>query len=292
VACHISIIIPTYKSTDLLKKCLALIEQQTYKKELFEVIVVNNDPDNALVLPSYNINLTVYLEKKKGSYAARNAGVNKAKGEILVFTDDDCMPSVNWLEEIDSWYSQERYQEKCSSILVGQVDMVHSEGTEARRWNVWECYDYLFGINQDIYAKRNEGATANLSVSRRIFDDLGGFNDQMLSGGDGDFCQRAFKSGYSIKYDPSILVRHPLRGTGEAIKLKLKRLVGGKFKKNKYKSAVLSFAPPLVRLAIVFRKKAPLNVKLKASCCLFYLKGYQVVYYFKLLLGFSEFERR
>ncbi|MRJ45158.1 glycosyltransferase [Idiomarina loihiensis] len=292
MACHISIIIPTYKSTDLLKKCLALIEQQTYKKELFEVIVVNNDPDKALVLPSYNINLTVYLEKKKGSYAARNAGVNKAKGEILVFTDDDCMPSVNWLEEIDSWYSHERCQEKCSSILVGQVDMVHSEGIEAHRWNVWECYDYLFGINQDIYAKRNEGATANLSVSRRVFHDLGGFNDQMLSGGDGDFCQRAFKSGYSIKYDPSILVRHPLRGTGEAIKLKLKRLVGGKFKRNKYKSAVLSFAPPLVRLTIIFRKKAPLNVKLKAFCCLFYLKGYQVVYYFKLLLGFSGFERR
>src|SRR5690554_2984846 len=95
---EISVIIPTYKDWERLALCLQALENQSFKPSNFEIIVINNLPGDlppaAFKLPK---NAVLVDEGKPGSYAARNTGIGMAKGEILAFTDSDCIPHKDWL---------------------------------------------------------------------------------------------------------------------------------------------------------------------------------------------------
>ena len=94
----VSVIIPTYHDWDRLKLCLNALAQQSYPKDRFEVLVVNNDPEDQ---PPYVVasgNVRLLEEAKSGSYAARNAAIRVAKGEVFAFTDSDCIPDQDWLK--------------------------------------------------------------------------------------------------------------------------------------------------------------------------------------------------
>jgi len=95
----ISVIIPTYHDWERLKLCLAALREQTYPQDRFEVLVVNNDPQDPVPEMELPNNFQVLSESKPGSYAARNKGISVAKGEILAFTDSDCIPYEDWLEK-------------------------------------------------------------------------------------------------------------------------------------------------------------------------------------------------
>ncbi len=99
----VSVIIPHLNSSDKLDLCLRSLDDQTYDKNLYEVIVVDNDSDknhweNLLRLSSL-YNITLLKEPKRSSYAARNTGLQKAGGGgIIAFTDSDCIPCPGWIE--------------------------------------------------------------------------------------------------------------------------------------------------------------------------------------------------
>lgn len=283
----ISVIIPTYRDWARLQLCLDALERQTYPKELFEIIVINNDPDDAvpvsLRLPS---NCQVINERKPGSYAARNAGVKCAQGKYLAFTDADCIPQKQWLEEISLFYGDERLR-----LMSGKVEMF-STRTDGSTLNFAESYDYIFGINQEIYIKYKVAATANLVVPASVMKELKGFNESLYSGGDTDFCQRATSAGSDIFYNKNAVVKHPLRASKKDLLIKARRLTAGKFRRSKIKTVLMTLAPPIVRLKIMaFEKEAPLAVKCKALVTLLWIKSYQIYCLVRLFLNMVP-ERR
>lgn len=93
---YVTIIIPAYHDWYRLSLCLNALAKQTYPHNKFEVIIINNDADDQVsadfVLPE---NCKIIVEEKSGSYAARNTGLKIAKGEIIGFTDSDCIPNYN-----------------------------------------------------------------------------------------------------------------------------------------------------------------------------------------------------
>ena len=276
---YISVIIPTYHDWERLQLCINALSIQNYPLEKFEIIVINNDPNDpppsSLTFPE---NCILLQERQPGSYAARNQGASQAKGNILSFTDADCIPDTNWLKEIENYYI------KNQGILSGVVKMFSTLDNE--NLNFAESYDYIFGINQEIYAEKKVAATANLSITTNEFQINNGFRSDMMSGGDVDFCIRAQKIGIKFSYSNKLLVRHPLRNNLTTLSIKSKRLAGGKVYKNKLKGILLAILPPIVRLKILFfKKKAPLNVKLKCFIIIFYIKSIQFIEAFKVLLG-------
>src|SRR5262245_656513 len=93
-----------------MEMCLRALVSQTYPREHFEVIVVNDGGDVPLAptLGPFGAHLRLHLiERKSGGPArARNAGVKHSNGALLAFTDDDCEPAPGWLAALYRCFSQ------------------------------------------------------------------------------------------------------------------------------------------------------------------------------------------
>ena len=102
---RVSVVVPTFRRTDLLQRCLEALLAQTLDPASYEIIVVDDAPTAAsqilveTVAAEDPLPLVRYLtnEGKSGPAAARNRGWRTAAGEIIAFTDDDCVPEPDWL---------------------------------------------------------------------------------------------------------------------------------------------------------------------------------------------------
>jgi len=99
----ITVIIVTYNRSELLKTTLEALSCQSRQAD--EVVVVdNNSTDNTKrVAGSFHGRLPVkyVFEKMQGIAIARNSGIENSCGDIIVFTDDDCVPEKDWLKYIE-----------------------------------------------------------------------------------------------------------------------------------------------------------------------------------------------
>ena len=96
----VTVIVPLYNDSELLRYCLSSLCLQTYPQERYEVIVVDNGSDeNIQPLIKEFSDIKFFKEERPGSYSARNSGILHANGEILAFTDSDCNPSRDWIEK-------------------------------------------------------------------------------------------------------------------------------------------------------------------------------------------------
>lgn len=222
----VTVIIPTYKNWNGLKKCLNALSKQSYPKNKFEVFVVNNDPKDT---PPFKIdfyNFKLLNEKKIGSYAARNKGLTIASGEIFAFTDSDCIPDKFWLDQgIKALVS-----DKKNSIVAGCVRIFPKIENNP---NIFELFSMLYELNQSSYIKKNRFATANVFIKKSVFITIGNFNSSLKSGADFEFASRAEKKKFLMSYCEACEVSHPARSSYKELKEKAKRKVGGYFSLSK-----------------------------------------------------------
>lgn len=101
----VTIVIPTYNREELVQKTLGSLEKQTYPKNKFEVIVVDDgSADNTErvvkeIIKRKKLDISYFKQENKGPAAARNIGIKKAKGEFIYFVDDDIELSPTCLAE-------------------------------------------------------------------------------------------------------------------------------------------------------------------------------------------------
>jgi glycosyltransferase involved in cell wall biosynthesis len=218
----VSVIIPTYNDNVRLELCLKLLAVQSYPSELIEVIVVDNGSE---IKPDFISDIypgvKLLVEHKKGSYAARNAGLKVASGEVLAFTDSDCQPTQDWLK--NGVAALLRADEDI--VVGGPVDLVFYEPDNP---NTCELMETIFGFRQEVnIAVTHYTVTANLFTWRRVFDDVGVFNGKLASGGDQEWGRRAYTAGYEIVYDENIIINHPSRHEFKEVLIKRKRITLG-----------------------------------------------------------------
>ena len=95
-----SVVVPTYNRAARIGYCLDALRSQD-SSVAFEVIVVNDgSTDDTLQIIKKYQGIRVISQANAGPAAARNRGVQEASGEIVLFTDDDCEPVSNWLQEM------------------------------------------------------------------------------------------------------------------------------------------------------------------------------------------------
>jgi GT2 family glycosyltransferase len=216
------VIIPTYGDWEGLRQTLAALGAQSAPPGSFEVVVGNNNATPGLpadlVMPPW---ARIVWQPKPGSYAARNAAVSVARGDVLFFTDAGCIPDPDWIATGLRLLTADP-----ALARIGGAIVVTSAGS---CWTVPEIYDRLFGLQQSRYVRSGYAATANLVVRRAVFDAVGTFDEALFSSGDKEWNGRAGMAGHPIVFVPDLRVHHPARASFADHAKKRARVVGGKF---------------------------------------------------------------
>lgn len=235
----VSVIIPVFNDTERLIQCLHALAQQTYPRDGYEVIVVDNSstPDPTLSpLVEVCSNITLAHEAHRGSYAARNNGLSLAQGSVIAFTDSDCLPNLDWLERGVDWLTR---HPDCG-FVAGQIRFSFQNPDSP---NVAELYDSRYFLKQKTYVEESHfGATANLFTFKSRFETIGLFKSDILSGGDQEWGRRVFVAGYPLLYADDVIISHPARHSFREVSKKVLRVTtGNHYLHNANDQPILSF---------------------------------------------------
>ncbi|MEA5466109.1 glycosyltransferase [Leptothoe sp. PORK10 BA2] len=224
----VSVIIPVYNDYDRLKKCLEILDNQTYPKQSYEIIVVDNNSTDDIKSLIEKFEQTKYeFESVPGSYSARNKGLSIAQGEILGFTDSDCTPATNWIEK----GVVNILKNPGCGLVAGCINFAFQDPENP---HPAELYDSLYFLQQEKYIEEDHfGATANVFTTRKIFDVVGLFNATLKSGGDREWGERVYAAGYELIYAADVEISHPARASFQELNKKLHRVFKGSFYINK-----------------------------------------------------------
>lgn len=252
----VSIIIPTYNDWTRLELCLLALDKQTYPKQFFEIIVVNNNPNDTvpadLFIPT---NCQILVEKKTGSYAARNAGLAICKGEIIGFTDSDCIPYPYWIQNAVSFLNDNPKYTR----IAGKIELFY----KSNQLSDAELYEKVYAFKQDFAASVGCSVTGNMFTYKDVIDQVGNFNEKLFSGGDSEWSLRAERMHYKIAYGDNVTIQHPARYEMAELTKKAKRTAG--FYGTDKKKALIRFVkyciPPVN--AFVHSKTLTFKEKIK-----------------------------
>lgn len=197
----VSVIIPTYNRSDILTQSIDSVLEQTYTD--FELIVVDDasTDDTREVVATYDDERLTYVRHETNRHvsAARNTGIEHASGDFVAFLDDD-----------DEWVPAK---------LAKQVSLLQDCPSSVGMVYCW--LDYLDGeevvneyrptLSGDIFqhtlAAQPIGNASTLLVRREVIEDIGGFDESLPRGNDGDFIRRVTRK-YEVDYVPEVLVRY------------------------------------------------------------------------------------
>ena len=210
----ISVVIPTYNGLFTLSKSLPTWFEQTLPKDEYEIIVVDNRSTDETrqyiesLLPEQK-NLIYLYEPKPGATNARHAGAHKAKGEYLVFADNDGLFNPECLTEILKVY----YANKECAAVTCKIEIQWDE--EEPEWigpykQLLGQLDYGDKVNYTTSYYLNGGL---MSVRKDVFERLGGFNPDLVGKylvGDGDlgFVNKLHAEKAIIGWTPYAIMKH------------------------------------------------------------------------------------
>ncbi|WP_250565165.1 glycosyltransferase [Adonisia turfae] len=250
----VSIIIPVFNDNRSLRICLDALNTQTYPKDKYEVIVIDNNSQEIVSDVTNDFEqVTLAHESRPGSYIARNKGLSLAKGNVIAFTDADCVPTPTWLENgVAALLSEPNV-----GLVAGHIDLFAEDPDNP---NPFELYEMLaLGFPQDQFLENGQfGVTANLFTFSHVIEAVGDFDKTLKSGGDKQWGQRVFKAGYKQLYGKDACVKHPTRNTWDDLYKRCTRIMGGRYDAIKTSKTTqlallidfISFLKPPVRFFI------------------------------------------
>ena len=254
---HVSVVIPVLNDAARLKICLEALGRQTYPKDRYEVIIVDNGSNDdvktvversqASGLRSHasghkpqNIgcdlqpaacDIKFLVEPIRGLHQARNTGIKAAKGEVLAFTDADCIPAPDWIEKgVVALNGQAN-----TGLVGGRVDIFFKDPA---RPTAVELFEKITAFRQKAYIEKMRfAAPANVFTFRSVIEKAGFFDGTLKSGADVEWGGRVFRAGYVQAYAEDAVVAHPARRTLGELLRKHHRVVVGLYdirKKGRY----------------------------------------------------------
>jgi len=206
---YVSIIVPVYNGALTIEECIKSLLNLEYPEDKYEIIIVdNNSTDTTLeIVKKYPVKL--FHDGKQSSYAARNLGIKNAKGEIVAFTDADCIVDKMWLEQMVKNFEDETTAGVGGEILAyNPKNIVEHYLDKSDILSQKSSFDCKF-----VNLKMPFIATANAAYKMEILNEIGAFDDSFTSGGDVDLAWRITFKGYRIVYEPKALVYHRHRRT-------------------------------------------------------------------------------
>ena len=198
----VSVIVPTLNRKELLENCLKSLYKMNYPISNFEVVVVDGgSTDGTLQMIQHDFpDIRCVVEKRKGRPVARNTGWKYAKGQIVAYTDDDCVVDENWLNILVS-----SFDSKEIGAVGGPLFLLYQSKSIRNRFEGTPMGDFYLG---DKRLPAKELITANLAVRRDVFE-KNSFDETLIYDlEDIDFCRSLMATGYNLIYIPNAIVYH------------------------------------------------------------------------------------
>jgi len=244
----ISVVIPVYKDYLGLKDTLESLTRQSFDKNGFEIIVVNDGADAKIrdIREKYDVKI-IEISPNKGPANARNRGMEESSGEFIAFIDADTKAVKSWLKTGFSAL-------KKSADYVGgpiKIDKTRVK-TIANYYDLIDAFKSKHFINTKHFLP-----TANLFIKRKIAEEIGGFDVRLITSEDVEFGDRVhyFTDFRQLFLDiNTIKITHPPRSHKELIGRQkayaeglslLTHIYPKRFKKNYLKSFTFMLTPPV-----------------------------------------------
>lgn len=213
----VSVVVPTCRRNDLLRRCLAAVLAQSLPAPCFEVIVIDDGGDGsacelvrsmAQQLSDGPLLRCACTQHRRGPAAARNLGWQMAVGEVIAFTDDDTIPSPDWLLG------------GLGALRPGMA-AVSGRVVVPTRGPLTDFERMTKGL------EHGEFVTANAFVRRSILVQLGGFDERFRRAWreDSDLQFRILAAGGRIGRAEGAVVKHPVRSVAWGVSLAQQRNV-------------------------------------------------------------------
>jgi GT2 family glycosyltransferase len=206
-----TVVIPTYNRPRQLVACLQAFAHLSSPRDTWHVVVVNDggqDPQPSLppeLLSSYS--LQFLQAQHRGPAAARNLGARQARGEYLAFTDDDCRPEADWLDQFERAFHGGPWDG-----LAGRAINAHptSPGARAQQYLIDFMQAYSRFPNGDVYL----ACSNNVAYRRSVFEALGGFDESFpwAAAEDRELGHRLLARGFRQTYcgHARVVHNHPM----------------------------------------------------------------------------------
>lgn len=211
---QVSIIIPTLNHAKYLKNALTSVQNQSFPKNEYEVIVVDNNstdetPEIVAELNTTGEKEVIYVKEPNiGLHNARHAGAKIAQGEILAYTDDDAICYPNWLLELIRAYSNPEVG--CAGGKILPKWEVKPPDWIEQYWDYLSLLDWGDEVKE---LKTPEIYGCNFSIRKSLIFEVGGFNpeafgDIWLGDGETGLLCKVLNADYKIVYTPEAIVWH------------------------------------------------------------------------------------
>jgi len=223
-----SVIIPVYNDPEGLQTTVESLLDQTVDD--YEVIIADNgstDKTRTLAVEyarEYDSVTHVIEDEIQSSYAARNAGIEAARGEILCFIDADMWVESTWLKQV-----QERMHNGEIDYIGCNVEVVVEDETMFAAYNQRNSFPVGERMARDKFAP-----TCCLVVRSVVVADVGRFDERLISGGDAEFGLRVSRAGYDQTYAEDITMYHPARSSLRSILKRRYRVARGQIQRARY----------------------------------------------------------
>ncbi|MFA5059949.1 MAG: glycosyltransferase [Candidatus Omnitrophota bacterium] len=197
----ISIVIPAFNAQKTIAQAIDAARNQDYQRSI-EIIVVDDGSTDATAQIATSFAGVKYIHQKNlGPAVARNRGFKESRGDIIFFTDSDCVAQNDWVSRCVAHFSDDKIGVVCGTYGIVNTrnllaQCVHAEIVFRHRVLLPD-FPKAFG-------------SYNFCVRRSVFEGVGGFNKhyRFASGEDNDLSYRILQMGYKIYFERKAVVAH------------------------------------------------------------------------------------
>ena len=185
----ISVVVPAFNAEKTLGACLDALLEQTAPRETYEIIVVDDGSTDRTKQTAEAYGVRVFSEANRGAAAARNLGVQNARGEIVLFVDADSVPDRNWIQEMAA-----PFHDPSIAGASGQK--------KTRQQNLWARlvqleYDFKYD-RMAVHAAIDFVDSSTAAYRREVLLANGGFDTTLKEAEDTELSYRLAERGYRL----------------------------------------------------------------------------------------------